>query len=174
MGSLTYLCWLQKTWAASENMQGIPFTEGLQFSCFTVKLRFQEYFLMSHWREILGSGTPHSQFHWEFESETYWLAYLTFGRLLGYMEKCCTTEVGVVWTYKLCVCGCCWWSLWQEIGTAGTRKGWRLCANTACFPLFILTDKLEIKICLSQRNILYLAKKKKGKRVRAVFFLFSF
>lgn len=104
VGSLTYLWQLQKTWAASENVQGIAFTEGLQFSCFIVKPRFQEYFVMSHWREILGSGTPHSQIHWEFESEIYWLAYLGFGRLLGYMEKCCTTEVGVVWTYKLCLC----------------------------------------------------------------------
>lgn len=36
------------------------------------------------------------------------------------------------------------------------------CANTVCFPLFVCTDKLEIKICLSHRNMLYLSKNKKS------------
>lgn len=183
IGSLTYLWQLQKTWAASENWQGIRLLFrgdfNVSFSCFIVKPGFQEYFLMSHWREILGSGTLHRQFHWEFKSEIHWLAYLRFGRLLGCMEGCCNwsqRSVGLQTACGLCgCCCCCQWSLWQDIDTAVTGKEWRLCANTDCFPLFICTDKLEINICPSQGNMLHITKKKKGKREwECFFFLFFF
>lgn len=57
--------------AAQEILEGFrkltwdsPFLGGfnISFSCSIVKPKLQDHFLISHWIEILGSGTPHSQF----------------------------------------------------------------------------------------------------------------